>query len=255
VAPPHDSSGSTLSKEEIMSVRCSSGSLLTVLVATVLSACSSETAGPGNDSSALTVYGSGSAIAGAPMSSDAPDGALWGPASSVTIHLYALWISTSANCSNPILVQQHPAAGVDKDFMQNPVLFQGSPANGSYQCVMFKMSDVLRMKPATSFGACVAGVEYAGDIYREGETDWKDVDLNPVIGTGSDEAPVDDHVTIFMTRSPAAAIARGISENQVVELGSNLIVPGQSTFVMDASQAVLSWGTGCGLEKPAISFR
>jgi len=223
-------------------------------VALTLTACSSEPAGPGGDS-ALTVYGAGSTPAAAPQASqELPDGALWGPASSVTIHLYALWISPSADCSNPVLVQQHPAAGVDKDFMLNPVLFEGSPANGSYQCVMFKMSDVLRMKPASSFGACVANVEYSGDIYRDGETDWKDVDLNPIIGTGSDEVPANDHVTIFMTRNPAAAIARGISENQIVELGSDLVVPGQSTFVMDASQAVLSWGSGCGLEKPIISF-
>jgi hypothetical protein len=220
----------------------------------ILAACSSESTGPAG-ADALVVYGAGSAPAPGPQPSEGlPDGALWGPAGSVTIHLYALWISHSADCSNPVLVQQHPAAGVDKDFMLNPVLFQGAPATGSYQCVMFKMSDVLRMKPATSFGACVAGVEYRGDIYREGETDWKDVDLNPIIGTGSDEVPVDDHVTIFMTRSPAAALSRGISENQIVELLSNLIVPGQSTFVLDASQAVLSWGTGCGLEKPAISF-
>lgn len=227
------------------------GSALTL----TLSGCSSETAGPGGDAAALTVYGAGSApAASAQASPGAPDGGLWGAASSVTIHLYALWISHSPDCADPVLVQQLPAAGVDQDFMQNPVLFQGSPANGSYQCVMFKMSDVLRMKPATSFGACVANVEYSGDIYREGENDWKDVDLNPITGSGTDESPVNDHVTIFMTRSPAAAIARGISENQIVELGSNLIVPGQSTFVMDASQAVLSWGTGCGLEKPAISF-
>jgi hypothetical protein len=225
-------------------------------VGAALTACSATTTTPGDDAGALVVYGSGSSASAAPQASgDVPDGALWGAASSVTIHLYALWISQSANCSNPILVQQHPAAGVDRDFLLNPVLFQGTPANGSYQCVMFKMSDVLRMQPATSFGACVAGVEYRGDIYREGESDWKDIELNPIIGSGTDEDPLDDHVTIFMTRSPAAAIARGISENQIVELGSNLIVPGQSTFVMDASQAVLSWGDGCGLEKPAISFR
>jgi len=225
------------------------------ILAATLSACAAETSGPAGDAAALTVFGAGTAPTAAPQASEGlPEGALWGGASSVTIHLYALWISQNPDCSDPLLVQQHPAAGVDKDFMQAPVLFQGSPAAGSYQCVMLKMSDVLRMKPASTFGSCVANVEYSGDIYREGESDWKDVDLNTVVGTGSDEVPVDDHVTIFMTRSPSAALARGISENQIVELGSNLVVPGQSTFVMDASQAVLSWGAGCGLEKPAISF-
>jgi hypothetical protein len=250
----HGSSGPTHTLEEAVRSNHLFRSFLSLGFGAAVSACSTETAGPGGDSAALVVYGAGAAASGAPLASDAPDGALWGPAASVTIHLYALWISNSANCSNPVLVQQHPAAGVDKDFMQHPVLFQGTPANGSYQCVMLQMSDVLRMKPATSFGSCVANLEYSGDIYREGETDWVDVDLNSVVGTGTDEAPVDDHVTIFMTRSPEAAMARGISSNQIVELGSNLIVPGQSTFVMDASNAVLSWGGSCGLEKPEISF-
>lgn len=251
----HDSSGYPIIQEEAVQPNHPFRSLLLVCaIGALVSACSTATA-PADDAGALTVYGAGSAAAGAPMATEGvPDDVLWGPAGSVTIHLYALWISNSANCSNPVLVQQHPAAGVDRDFMQHPVLFQGSPANGSYQCVMLKMSDVLRMRPATTFGSCVENVEYSGDIYRDGETDWVDVDLNPIVGTGSDELPLDDHVTIFMTRSPAAAIARGISENQIVELGSNLIVPGQSTFVMDASHAVLSWGSGCGLEKPEISF-
>ena len=251
----HGSSGPTLIREE--AVRSFRSLLVVGALGALLSACSStETLiDPVDDSGLLTVYGSGAAVAGAPLADVGdPEGAEWGAAGSLTIHLYALWISHAADCSNPVLVQQHPAAGVDKDFMQSPVLFQGTPATGSYQCVMMKMSDVLRMRPATTFGSCDASVEYVGDIYRDGETDWVDQDLNPIVGTGSDETPTDDHVTIFMTRSPSAAMARGISENQVVELGSNLIVPGQSTFVMDASHAVLSYQGQCGIEKPEISF-
>src|SRR5437870_3232802 len=86
---------------------------------------------------------------------------------------------------------------------------------------IFKMSDVIGMVPATSFGACVAGTFYEGDIYREGETDWKDAELNPIIGTGTDDAPLDDHVAIFLTGNPAAVEARGVSENQVVLLHSD----------------------------------
>ena len=54
----------------------------------------------------------------------------------------------------------------------NPVLFTGTPAAGSYRCVAIKMSDVIRMMPAASFGTCVGGTEYSGDIYRAGENGW-----------------------------------------------------------------------------------
>ena len=74
-----------------------------------------------------------------------------------------------------------------------------------------RISDTIRMKPATSFGPCVAGTEYAADIYRDGESDWKDVDGSAIVGHGSDTVPVSDRVVIFMTRSPAAALGRGIS--------------------------------------------
>lgn len=231
------------------------GRLALVAAVASLAACSTPLAEASNS---LTVHGAGTApasaaLSAARMSGPNPD-ALTGAASSVTIRMYALWISTHGDCSVPVLVQTYGEAGEDKDFMENPVLFAGQPAVGAYQCVMFRMSDVLRMKPATTFGACIANAEYAGDIYRDGESDWKDVDLNSVTGHGTDEIPVDDHVTIFFTRDTAAARLRGISTNQLVQLESDLVVPAQSTFYMDAHDAVQTDGTYCGLEKPRTTF-
>ncbi len=222
-------------------------------VAVTLVACSTADTVATNGAPALVVYGSGSAL-GASLRMDGDSGAVFGPAGSLTIKLYSLYISTNADCSSPQLVQDLGAAGLNKDFMTNPVLFEGTPAAGTYQCVMMKMSDVLNMKPGTTFGGCVAGTNYAGDIYRAGETDWVDQNLAPVIGTGTDELPSDDHVTIFMTRDTAAAMARGISNHQVVPLTSSLVVPGQTTFRMDASHAVATDGVQCGIEPPVMSF-
>ena len=201
--------------------------------------------GPAAVSAALVASPSG--MDSAPILTGAP--------SSITIRMYALWISQQADCSAPALVQTYGEGGQDKDFVESPVLFSGTPADGTYPCVILKMSDVLRMKPATSFGTCVAGTEYSGDIYRDGESDWKDVDLNPIVGHGTDEAPVDDHVTVFLARDTAAVLARGVSTNQLVQLGSDLIVPGQSTFYLDAHEAVQTDGTNCGLEPPYVSFQ
>lgn len=209
---------------------------------------------PPTGTPALVVHGAGGA-ASASLLADPPSGMQFGSAASLTMKLYALYVSANADCSSPVLVQDLGANGATKDFMTNPALFSGNPAAGTYQCVMFKMSDVLTMSPSTSFGGCVAGTQYAGDIYREGENDWVDENGATIVGTGTDEAPLDSHVTIFITRNPAAAMARGISEHQVVELQANLVVPAQSTFRMDASNAVATDGTQCGVEKPVMTFQ
>ena len=215
-------------------------------------ACSTADTVTNPTAPALVVYGSGNHAGASLMDGDS--GAVFGPAGSLTIKLYSLYVSANTDCSGPQLVQDLGSAGLDKDFMTNPILFEGSPAAGTYQCVMLKMSDVLNMMPATTFGGCVAGTNYAGDIYRAGDSSWVDVNLNRVAGTGTDSLPADDHVTIFMTRDTAAALARGISANQLVQLQSSLIVPGQTTFRMDASSAVATNGVQCGIEKPVMSF-
>jgi len=235
-------------------VTLSTAGLLAALVALTLAGCDSA-ANTSGDSPALVVYGSGGPATGASFRAPPDSGVTWGGAGSLTIKLYALYISASTDCSSPVLVQDLGAAGVDRDFMTNPVLFEGTPASGTYQCLMLKMSDVLRMTPSSTFGGCVLGTEYSGDIYRDGESDWVDVNLASVTGHGTDEVGVDDRVTIFMTRDTAAAVARGISSNQLVQLQSSLIVPGQSTFHMDASNAVATDGVHCGIEKPVVSFQ
>jgi len=118
-------------------------------VAVSLVACSTADTVATTGAPALVVYGSGSAL-GASLRMDGDSGAVFGPAGSLTIKLYSLYISTNADCSSPQLVQDLGAAGVNKDFMTNPVLFEGTPTAGTYQCVMMKMSDVLNMKPGAA---------------------------------------------------------------------------------------------------------
>ncbi len=178
-----------------------------------------------------------------------------GDPGALRIGVCALYISPNADCSSPVMVQDNGATASVKDFVSNPVLFTGSPAIGSYQCVAIKMSDVFRVEPATTFSVCTAGTEYAGDIYRAGETDWKDIDLNPIIGTGSDSVPADDHVTIILTRDTTAAQARGFSTNQTLELSSDLIVPAQTTFYWNGQGTVTDEGGHCGVNPGHPSFQ
>lgn len=224
---------------------------LAVPAVALVGACTSTTS---SSTSLFTVYGS----AGAPplirTSGFAPQ-YLTGDPGALRIGVYALYISPNADCSSPVLVQDFGATASVKDFVSNPVLFTGSPADGAYQCVAIKMSDVIRVQPATTFGVCDSTVEYAGDIYRAGETDWKDVNLNPIIGTGSDSVPADDHVTLILTRDTTAAQARGFSTHQTLPLSSDLIVPSQSTFYWNGQGTVTDAGGQCGVNPGQPSFQ
>ena len=241
-----------------MSVPRSCSIALAALALAFASACVDGTVAAPDAS--LTVMGSGSpppaGLVIASLQRPGTSGAIVqsGTPSSLSLTVYSLYISPNDDCSGMQLVQDYGTAGSPKDFMQNPVLFTGSPAAGAYKCVAFRMSDVIHMTPATSFGACVAGTDYAGDIYRSGEVDWKDVNLNSIIGTGTDSVPAHDRVTIFLARNAPAAIARGLSVHQVIPLSSDLVVPAQTTFFWDATGTVQTDGVQCGVNPGQPSF-
>jgi len=217
----------------------------------LLASCSVST----TPSSDFTVRGSaGAPPAPAHRASLAPP-PLSGDPGALRIGLYALYISPNSDCSSPVLVQDYGATPSVKDFVNNPILFTGRPASGSYQCVAIKMSDVITVEPATSFGACVMGTEYAGDIYRAGDSSWKDIDLHTIIGTGTDSVPADDHVTLILTRDTTAAQLRGFDTHQVLQLGTDLIVPSQSTFYWNGQGTVMTDGTSCGVNPGQPSFQ
>jgi hypothetical protein len=234
----------------------------------LLAACSDGTAPSGTPS--LTIKGAthapsagfrtGSLSARTASFAVAPSDTMSDP-SAVRVGMYALWISQNADCSNAVLVQDNGDTAQYKDFVGNPTLFSGTPAAGSYKCLVFKMSDVIKFESATTFAQCAASTEYAIDIYRSDNSAdpssvFKDVDLNPIAASGSDSMPVDNHVAIVMTRDTSAAIARGFSTNQVIQLGSDLVVPGSSTFVWGGTGTVRSdTGRPCGLEPGSPSFQ
>lgn len=178
-----------------------------------------------------------------------------GDPASLRIGAYALYISPNTDCSNATKVQDYGTTASIKDLVNHPTLFSGSPDSGSYQCVGIKMSDVIDVVPDSTFGNCHAGTHYLGDIYRSGETDWKDIDLNPIVGTGTDSTPSDDRVLLVMTRDTTAAITRGFSTNQVITLGSDLVVPSQSTFYWHGEGTVVDEGGACGVYPGRPSFQ
>jgi hypothetical protein len=232
--------------------------------ALAISGCDGST--EASDESIFTVTGSSGAppaalqaslVGKAQLGMGAPgDGMTSGDPSSIQIGMYALWISPHADCSEAVLVQDYGSSAAVKDFTTDPVLFTSEAEPGSYECVAMKMSDVIGFSSAQSFGTCETEMAYTQDIYREGESDWKDIDMVSVVGHGTDETPQDDGVTVVMTTDTTAAMARGFSPDQIVELLSPLSVPAASTFYWNGAGSVTTEdGRPCGLEPGHPAFR
>lgn len=177
-----------------------------------------------------------------------------GDPASLRVKMYALYIGPYADCSGMELVQDYGDAADYRDLVQNPLLFSAAAGEDTYNCVAMRLSDVIRFTPATTFSSCVAGTEYARDIYREGESDWKDVGLNTVVGSGTLDEPVEDHATVFMTTDTSAAIALGFSSHQVVPLGGSLIAPAATTFHWNGEGSVVDESGRCSIEPGQPSF-
>ena len=234
--------------------RAPSAVLVTLLASFALAGC--NLAESGDD--ALIIRGSaGSPAANAPERKPMglPPGASTGNPASISIDLYALYLGTSPDCTDLVLVDDYGATPNTVDLVDGPVLFSSNPPSGSYGCIAFRMSDLVRVRPATTFGSCEAGVEYTSDIYRDGQTDLLDVDGNSIIGHGSDDAPADDQVTIFLSRDPSAAEGHGWSTHQIIALGSDLVVPGTSTFYWNGDNTIVSTEGHCGASPGQPAFQ
>jgi hypothetical protein len=230
-------------------------SLVSAIAVTLvtLAGCAVEPATP---DASFTLHASGSAPPGA-AGAKSPLGVPGGPTgdpSSLSIGVYSLYLGASADCSDLVLQETYGPGGSVADLMANPVLFSASPPDGKYACMALEMSDVIHVVPASTFGACEAGRDYAGEIYHAGETDWVDVDGQGIIGQGDDTTPVADKVALFITTDPHANIARGASAHQTIALGAQLVVPGQVTFYWDATGSVDASASDCGVQPGHPTF-
>jgi hypothetical protein len=174
-------------------------------------------------------------------------GQIAGNPASLQVGTYALYISTNGDCSNATLVEDYGAQAKVKDFVQNPTLFTGSPPTGSYRCIGVKMSDVLSVRPATTFGSCDSTVTYPESIYNLDNTSltdssnyFRDIDGKAIVPLGTNANPIAEPVLIVFTLDTTAAYQRGFTHGQVIVLGAPLMVPSTETFVWGGNGSVLS---------------
>src|SRR3954454_18569926 len=128
-----------------------------------------------------------------------------GDPSSLKIKVYAVYASLSAECTSPVQIFRNDD-GNFVDFLTNPTLGGGDLADGTYNCVIIKMSSIIKHTPLTTDTSCVAGTEYTGGVCNQGDqaTDLSNTPIS-CTGDGTNAGSVDNTVYMYMTTDSAAS--------------------------------------------------
>src|SRR4051812_21011166 len=86
-----------------------------------------------------------------------------GDPSSLKVKVFAVFASTSAQCTSPTQVFLNNS-GDFVDFLKGPTLGGGDLPDGTYNCVIIKMSDIIKHTPKTTDSTCIADTEYTGGV-------------------------------------------------------------------------------------------
>jgi hypothetical protein len=190
-------------------------------------------------------------------------GASGGDPSSLKIKVYAVYASLSAQCTSPTQIFSNDA-GSFVDFLANPTLGGGDLADGTYNCVIIKMSSIIKHTPLTTDSSCIAGTEYTGGVCNDRDS-ATGLDNAPIVcaGDGSNAGSVDNTVYMYMTTDAAASpgdkafvhpVAAG--DGNGIRLGSPLVISSTSRakFVVNAAGKVVAGGGECGINAPVFDF-
>lgn len=206
-------------------------------------------------------------------------------AESLKVKMYKFYVSLNADCSNPVLVYSNDDPSY-ANMSGEAELFSEELADGTYNCVIIEMSDMIKFTPAddiviNSETVCDASVEYTRDVCRAHGDDESDL-WNTVSRVGSTdlicaEGQSEERVFLYLTTaiteeddennlifiSPAdTAITIPTGKNKGDRLASALTKSGSlsGVFYVDVSNKIegRNFGEGdteCDMQKPVFGFR
>lgn len=193
-------------------------------------------------------------------------GTVGGDPSSLKVKVFGVYASTSPLCTNPIKVFLN-STGEYLDLLTGPALGGGDLPDGTYECVIIKMSDVIKHVPKTTDSSCVAGTEYSGEVCRAGGDGAlaTNLDGTPIscTGDGTSAGVGEDTLFMFMTTDPSASdggrafeLPLAPGDGKGIKLGAPLVISSttKAKFVVDATGQVVAGGGECGINAPKFRF-
>jgi len=183
--------------------------------------------------------------------------------SSVKLKVYGVAVSASADCADPVVIFSSDTP-TEIDMAAGPTLGTGTVPDGTYQCVMITMSDLVKITPATSEGDCMAGTESATGVCQDVET--TNLLTGTTFGSPTSCTSGEDKVTLYLhtgtTRTKGGGVAflkptSTADADHGLALAAPWVVSGTSvgTFVVDFTGKIMSGGGECGVDPPLFGFR
>jgi hypothetical protein len=181
-------------------------------------------------------------------------------ASSLKLQVYSVMLSTSPQCTSPVTVFSNTTP-TEVDFLVAPTLGSGNPPDGTYPCIIIKMSDTIKFTPTSVDGNCQGGTEYTTEVCQSTEfTQAPDSG-----GTTTQCTTGRDVVYLYLTTGRSVLGGGNTflqplpphSTDHGVNLTSPLVVSGTATakFVVTAKNAVDGSGPSCGMNAPVFGFK
>ncbi len=184
--------------------------------------------------------------------------------SSLTVKVYGVAVSTSADCSSPIVVFSNTTPTA-VDFVKNPVLGTGDIADGTYQCVMITISDQVTATPANTEGSCTAGTAFTTEVCQS--TENTNLLTGTTIGATTACTTGDDKVTLYLhagttKTSGGSAFLKPTTATDTTNgfaLATPWVISGTTAgkFYADFTGKILSQGTPatCGVQPATFGFK
>mgnify|MGYP001826129165 CR=1 FL=1 len=206
----------------------------------------------------------------------------------VGLKIEQLWLGEKADCSDVTKVVDKGAAAEYVEMTTGPTLIDNDVAPGTYNCLIIKMSDIIRFSPndiaeTETIGVCLEAENYSHDIFRSNESGgdsefWYDAEAGALLqAEGTRQTAVNEDIVqsvfiYFVTDytipaggsadAPEASVLGvnpDINPHQLLALSSPVVVvesettPGVFYFDFD-NQVVVEDVTYCTLEAPDAGF-
>lgn len=181
-----------------------------------------------------------------------------GSPQSVKIKFYEFWISPNADCSSMTQIYDEASPSY-QDVVTGPTFGSPTVINGTYPCVAYKISDLVKLTPNfnSDSGNCQTGVEITRDLFRGG-----DVSQSPtgtvINGSGTNPAGhVENTMYIYLATSGNNTTNTGQIPSQPALLTTPFVVNGATTgtAVFDFTNGIEDTGGSCSPETVSFSFR
>ncbi len=185
-----------------------------------------------------------------------------GSPESVKIKFYEFWVSPNTDCTGLTRVF-NDASPSYQDVVGSISFGQMTIPNGTYQCVAFKISDVVKLTPNynSDFGHCVQGTEITRDLFRTGDTS-QSPDGTVITGSGTNPTgQIENGMYIYLSTNGDTVNNSGNVPSSPAKLDNAYVVSGDNNAiaVFDFTNGIEDTGAGsggsCSPEEVTFRFR